>query len=124
MMDIWDVDRVVSNLTSDTIQQDELRKALEEAMDQELKHEMSVDGKKSSTKFIRSTKLTKEIGHNFMVMKILQIATDKGKSQASFRSSPIDMIIVLYCSYPKLVTSKNQKECSNPAIPRHMSDAE
>ena len=79
MMDIWEVDKVVSTLTSDTTKQDELRKALKEAMEQEVKHEAAFNGKMSSTKFIRSTEVTRNIGHNFMVMESLQMATEKGK---------------------------------------------
>ena len=109
----WEVDNLVSSLTSDTTKQDELRKALEEAMEQEINHEMKFSDKKSNIKFVRSTAMTRNIGHNFNVMKSLQMATEKGTSQEPFQNIPSYLYLVTQ-SWPTPSTRKKRETNSQP----------
>ena len=79
MMDVWGVDDFVSNFTSRSIKQEELKQAMMEAMKHKMEHELTFKTRERVTKFIRSTQQSEIIGHNYMIMRSLKMAVENGK---------------------------------------------
>ena len=75
-MDDWNIKGAVEEITKDTSEQEELMSAFKQAIEKEMKHNKAVQGR-VSTKFVRSTPISRKISENYRMMKSLQnIATN------------------------------------------------
>ena len=79
MADVWCIDEFVSKGNSRSMNQNQLKQVLIESMEHEMEHELAFKKRERVTKFIRSTKQSEAIGHNYMIMRSLHIAAENGE---------------------------------------------
>ena len=78
MMDDWNIEGAVEEITTDSAEQEELMLALKQAMEKEMKHSKALQGR-VPTKFIRSTATLRKINEIYRMMKCLQNVTKIGE---------------------------------------------
>ena len=80
MVDKWNIGAFVSEQSNRNGKQDEdkLKVALKQVMDEEHEHEEKMKSKGRSSRFIRSTKESDAIAQNYMILQSLQIAAENG----------------------------------------------
>ena len=80
MVDDWNIGTFVSAQSNRNGKQDEnnLKLVLMQAMTEEFEHEEKMKSKGRASGFIRSTKESDAIAHNYMIMQSLHIAAENG----------------------------------------------
>jgi hypothetical protein len=87
MGDEWNIDSISLSLTRRSTKQEQLKTKLMEAMHHQMEHEMTFKTRERVSRFIRSTKQSDIIGHNYMIMRSLQIAAENCKKNQIFNFS-------------------------------------
>ena len=85
MGDEWNIDSISLSLTRRSTKQEQLKTKLMEAMHHQMEHEMTFKTRERVSRFIRSTKQSDIIGHNYMIMRSLQIAAENCKKKSNFQ---------------------------------------
>ena len=67
----WKIDEIAGRMSIRKSSREELTTTLMKAMQHQMKHKITCKSRKRVTKFIRSTKQSEMIGHNYMMMKSL-----------------------------------------------------
>ena len=76
-MDMWNLTNAVHAITDNVKEQEELILSMKEAIRKEMKHSKVVQENKSS-KFLRSTEMSRKISENYRMMNCLTNATISG----------------------------------------------
>ena len=77
MMNMWNITNAVHAITNNVKEQEELILSMKEAIRKEMKHGKVVQENKSS-KFLRSTEMSRKISENYRMMNWLKNATRSG----------------------------------------------
>ena len=96
MRDEWNIDSIPLSLTRKSTKQKLLKSKLMEAMHHQMEHEITMKTRGRVTRFIRSTKHSDIIAHNYMIMRGLQTETEKSNKKI--------MSLTVFLISPFLVT--------------------
>jgi hypothetical protein len=77
----WNIDSIVSTLSTSRTNQEHLKQTLTDAMMKAMQHELIFKSRARVSRFVRSTKNSDIIGHNYLIMRSMQTALENCKKK-------------------------------------------